>query len=220
MGDIKVKYKNLETLVYEEIKSMIFSQKLPPNSKIVEEEISRQLNVSRTPVRTALTALVKDGLVKIIPRRGAYVVDIGVKDIEEIYILREVLEGIAARYSAINADREFLSSLEKAFNEYKISAESKDTNGCFRSDEVFHGLIHKASGNSRLISHIEILKNQIQLLKFRSSNIPGRPLKSLSEHIKILEAIRDRDPDRSESSMREHIRNAKEDLLKFYKGEI
>lgn len=79
MSDIKAKYKNLEALVYEEIKSMIFEQKLPPNSKIVEEDISRQLNVSRTPVRTALTALVKDGLVKIIPRRGAYVVSIGIE---------------------------------------------------------------------------------------------------------------------------------------------
>lgn len=220
MNDIKARYKNLETLVYEEIKSMIFSQRLPPNSKIIEEEISRQLNVSRTPVRTALTALVKDGLVKIIPRRGAYVVSIEVEDIEEIYMLREVLEGIAARYSAINADGEFLSSLERAFKEYKTSAENRDTDGCFKSDEVFHGLIHRGSRNSRLISHMEILKNQIQLLKFRSSNIPGRPLKSLLEHTKILEAIKNRDPDKSELAMREHIRNAKEDLLKFYKGEM
>jgi DNA-binding GntR family transcriptional regulator len=220
MPDIKLRYKNLETIVYEEIKSMIFQQKLPPNSKIVEEEISKQLNVSRTPVRTALTALVKDGLVKVITRRGAYVVSLALEDIEEIYVLREVLEGVAARYSAKNADKDFLSELEKALNTYKVSAESRDYDGCFRSDEIFHGLIHSASKNSRLISHIETLKNQIQLLKFRSSNIPGRPLKSLAEHIEILNAIKDKDLDRSELAMRTHIRNAKEDLLNFYRGEI
>ncbi|MBP8638328.1 MAG: GntR family transcriptional regulator [Dictyoglomi bacterium] len=220
MNDITSKYKNLEILVYEEIKSMIFQQKLPPNSKIVEEEISKQLNVSRTPIRAALTALVKDGLVKIIPRRGAYVVSIDVKDIEEIYMLREVLEGIAARYSTKNADKKFLSELKKALDNYRVSAENKSSDGCFKFDEIFHHLIHVASGNNRLLYHTEILKNQIQLLKFRSSNIPGRPLKSLEEHIKVFNAIKDKDPDMSELAMREHIRNAKEDLLKFYKGEI
>ena len=220
MPDIKTRYKNLEMLVYEELKSMIFQQKLPPNSKIIEEEISKELNVSRTPVRTALTALEKDGLVKIIPRRGAYVVSLGVEDIEEIYILREVLEGTAARYSAKNADNSFIKELESALSDYKNSVENKDYNNCIKFDEVFHNLIHNNSGNGRLISHLEILKNQIQLLKFRSSHIPGRPLKSLAEHIEILNALKDRDPDRSESAMRMHIRNAKEDVIKFYKGEL
>lgn len=220
MSDLKAKYKNLETLVYEEIKSMIFQQRLPPNSKIVEEEISKQLNVSRTPVRTALTALEKEGLVRIIPRRGAYVVSLDIEDIEEIYVLREVLEATAARYSAKYADNSFIDKLEEALNDYKASVESKDYNSCIKYDEVFHNLIHNASRNSRLISHLEILKNQIQLLKFRSSHIPGRPLKSLSEHIEILNAIKERDPDKSELAMKTHIKNAKEDVLKFYKGEL
>lgn len=220
MPDLKTRYKNLETLVYEEIKSMIFQQRLPPNSKIVEEEISKQLNVSRTPVRTALTALEKEGLVKIVPRRGAYVVSLDIEDIEEIYVLREVLEATAARYSAKYADNSFIDKLEKALSDYKASVESKDYNSCIRYDEVFHNLIHNASRNSRLISHLEILKNQIQLLKFRSSHIPGRPLKSLEEHIAILNAIKERDPDKSELAMRTHIKNAKEDVLKFYKGEL
>ncbi|MBC7319870.1 GntR family transcriptional regulator [bacterium] len=220
MPDIKTKYKNLETLVYEELKSMIFQQKLPPNSKIVEEEISKQLNVSRTPVRTALTALEKDGLVKMVPRKGAYVVSLEVEDIEEIYVLREVLEGVAARYSAKNADSSFLKELEKALDNYKNSVEDRDYNSCIKYDEVFHNLIHNASRNNRLINHLEIIKNQIQLLKFRSSHIPGRPLKSLSEHIEILKAIKEKDPEKSELAMRTHIRNAKEDVLKFYKGEL
>lgn len=220
MAEIKVEYKNLETLVYEEIKSMIFQQKLPPNSKIVEEEISKQLNVSRTPVRTALTALEKDGLVKIIPRKGAYVVSLEVEDIEEIYVLREVLEGVAARYSAKNANGSFIKELEKALNNYKIAVEDKDYNSCIKYDEIFHNLIHHSSKNNRLISHLEIIKNQIQLLKFRSSHIPGRPLKSLSEHIEILNAIKERDSERSELAMRTHIKNAKEDVLKFYRGEL
>ncbi|MGC8970656.1 MAG: GntR family transcriptional regulator [bacterium] len=220
MSDLKTKYKNLETLVYEEIKSMIFQQRLPPNSKIVEEDLSKQLNVSRTPVRTALTALEKEGLVKIIPRRGAYVVSLDVNDIEEIYILREVLEATAARYSVKYADSSFIDKLEKALNDYKAAVESKDYNNCIKYDEVFHNLIHNASKNSRLISHLEILKNQIQLLKFRSSHIPGRPLKSLKEHMEILNAIKERDPDKSELAMRTHIKNAKEDVLKFYKGEL
>lgn len=220
MPDIKAGYKNLETLVYEEIKSMIFQQKLPPNSKIVEEELSKQLNVSRTPVRTALTALEKDGLIKIIPRRGAYVVSLEVEDIEEIYVLREVLEGVAARFSAKNASDSFIKELEKALNDYKISVESKDYNSCIKYDEVFHNLIHNNSKNSRLIAHLEIIKNQIQLLKFRSSHIPGRPLKSLSEHIEILNAIKEGNPERSELAMRTHIKNAKEDVLKFYRGEL
>lgn len=175
----------------------------------MEEEISKQLNVSRTPVRTALTALEKEGLVRIIPRKGAYVVSLDIEDIEEIYVLREVLEATAARYSAKYADNSFIDKLEEALNDYKASVESKDYNSCIKYDEVFHNLIHNASRNSRLISHLEILKNQIQLLKFRSSHIPGRPLKSLSEHIEILNAIKERDPDRSELAMKTHIKNAK-----------
>ena len=207
---------NLRERVYKILKKAIIFQEIQPGQKIDEESIAKQLGVSRTPIRESLCRLENEGIVKIIPRRGAFVVKHSNESIIEILLLREVLEGFAARLAVGNIDErtiEEMKSLFKDFSEANVRDRSKDYT---QADLKFHTLIVKKSKNNWLMSIMNTLNDHIQMLRLRTVALKGRPEHSLLEHLKIIEALEKRNDSLAESLMRKHIQNVRESVLKNY----
>jgi DNA-binding GntR family transcriptional regulator len=210
---------NLRERVYEILKRAILFQEIGPGQKIDEEDVAKQLGVSRTPIRESLCRLENEGIVKIIPRRGAFVVRHSKESIVEILLVREVLEGFAARLAVGHIDEraiEEMRSLFKDFSEANIRDRSKDY---AQADLKFHTLIVKKSQNSWLMSIMNILNDHIQMLRLRTVALEGRPEHSLLEHRKIIEALERRNPASAESLMRRHIQNVRKSVLRNIEGD-
>ena len=209
-----IEVPNLRERVYQALKEMIIIQEIPPGEKLDEDSLARQLGVSRTPVRESLCRLENEGIVKIIPRRGAFIVRHSKESINEILSVREVLEGLSAREAVshiTDATLEVLESLSEKFSESNVRVLSKEY---LQADVKFHKTIIEQSKNEWLISLMNILNDHIQMLRLRTVTLQGRPEHSLSEHRKILGALKARDPLLAESLMREHIKNVRESYLK------
>ncbi len=202
--------------VYETIRDAIISGKFSPGTKLTVDDLSKELNVSRTPVKEALVRLEREGLVENIPRRGMYVAKISIEDALEIYELREVLEGFAVRKASENIDKESLKLLKEILSKGEKYIRDGNFKDYSNIDEQFHKILWNLSGNKRLFRILENIRSIIRLLMTSSVNIPGRASASLLEHRKILSAIEKNNPELAESYMKEHIKNVKEIVIKTY----
>jgi DNA-binding GntR family transcriptional regulator len=203
---------------YETIKERISTHQLRPGTKLVEEQMAEEIGISRTPVREALNRLEKDGLVKIFPNWGSYVKKMDFEEIREIYDLREALEGMAARIAAFLISEEEIEKLKRLCGGCNHFGKIGNFESRLKNDMEFHELLVRASQNKRL-QEIMTLFN-IQIRSFRISNTlwpPGKrtPVpENTKEHLKIIKALTEHNPDLAEKAAREHIRKAKERLEK------
>ena len=203
--------------VFQKIREDILNGKYKENDELRENTIGRELGVSRTPVREALRQLELEGLVTIIPNRGAYVTGISHKDIWDIYMIRSMLEGLCARWASENISEAQLDELEEAIllSEFQMKKESG-----FNAEQVaaldgrFHAILYEASG-SRILSHVLTdFHNYVQAAIKSSVVSEDRARKSIREHRQILRAIRDRDAEMAEQLANEHIMHVMQNLKK------
>ena len=184
--------------IYNILKEEIITLRLPPGEPLTEEKLAKRFKVSRTPIREVLNKLNHEGLVEIIPQKGAFVAKIGFSDVREIFQIREALEGIAAKISVFRFTKEELDEFESALN----------TEDLAKAEEVgrkLHQSILEKAGNKRISDLISILRGQIERMYFFARNLPGREKKSLEEHKEILRALRMRNGELAEKAMRKHI---------------
>ncbi len=200
--------------VYTALKQAILKERLAPGTRLDETKIASDLAVSRTPVREALRLLAAEGLVVLVPHKGAYVARLSVRDAQELYEVREALEGMGARLAAPRGDPVVLAALEYTLSQYAEAVRREDWPQIMRLDTKFHETIARASRNRRLMSAVRIYREQLRLLRQKSVAIPGRPRRSLQEMQAILDALRLRDPEVAERAMRAHIRSVREDVLR------
>ncbi|RKY51263.1 MAG: GntR family transcriptional regulator [Candidatus Neomarinimicrobiota bacterium] len=200
---------------YKAIKQAIISYEVKPGEPLAEEQIANKLGVSRTPVREALKELRKEGLVKIIHRKGAFVAEISSKDVEEIFLLREILECAAEKIAIPRLKEEDLIEMESLFNSISKDIEMKNYKNIFDTDIKLHSLIVDTAGNRRLSKFLNILNGQVHRMRVLSATAPGRLNKSLQEHKDILEALKKRDIDLAEQRLKQHIRNIKNNILEM-----
>ncbi|MEW6375004.1 MAG: GntR family transcriptional regulator [Thermodesulfobacteriota bacterium] len=212
-------YPNLSQRSYEVLKKMIVLHEIPPGEKIDEDFLAQQLGVSRTPIRESLCRLENEGIVKIIPRRGAFVVKHSKEKIIEILLLREVLEGLAARLAADHVDETTIDEMRSLFKDFSESNIRDQSKNYTQADFKFHTLVVKKSKNSLLMGMMNTLNDHIQMLRLRTVAFRGRPEHSLSEHFKIIEALEKRDPSLAESLMRDHIHNVRESVIRNIEGD-
>lgn len=196
---------SLRGMVFKKIREDILSGKYTVNEELKEISIGQELGVSRTPVREALRQLELEGLVKIIPNKGAYVAGISNKDIHDIYTIRSYLEGLCARWACENITQEQLDEIEEVIylSEFHIKKEHYDQ--IVELDTRFHELLYAACG-SKILGHL--LRDYHQYVhSIRKVTLaePERAKKSNAEHSAILEAIRSRDGEKAEKLAHEHI---------------
>ena len=209
-----ITHPNLKEVVYKRLKRMIISHKMQPGEKLNEEHLAEELGVSRTPIREALSKLEQEGVVNIVPRRGAFVVKLSKEEIEEILTMREFLEGLAVRLSIQHINGEVIERLRDCFKDSRGKPIGDNPLLAHQADVKFHDIILKSTKSKRLTELMKNFYDHIQMLRYRILTLPGKVQKSVRDHQRILEALEKRDADLAEQYMREHIRFVKNDVLK------
>jgi len=192
--------------VYESLRDAVSDGRIAVGERVREEEIARNLGVSRTPVREALQRLHQRGLLVFGNGRGLVVAELSQHQVLQLYAMREILEGSAARFAAQHAnatDVTILYRLQKELAEAKPDALLLVT-----LNRRFHQAIYEAAHNQYLMQTLNMLHDSLALLHNATFRVPSRRSESDEEHRRIVAAIEKRDPDAAEEAAREHIRQA------------
>jgi len=213
MQKIKHSQLSLGNQAYQELKRFILERQIPPGGKLNEGDLASALGISRTPVREAINRLEKEGLVEIFPQRGAFVVQFSAKDIFELFLIRENLEGLAAYLAAGNINGPSLAKLETCLQGFEEPFSEKDTRRYAREDFKFHQTIVMLSDARRLINLVSALHDHIRMFRLTTVGLSGRMKASLAEHRHLLEVLRKKEPEEAERRMREHIRHVRDGVM-------
>ncbi len=203
-GENTDKY-SLRGMVFGKIREDILSGKYAENEELKEITIGQELGVSRTPVREALRQLELEGLVKIIPNKGAYVAGISNKDVHDIYMIRSYLEGLCARWACETITEEQIDAIEEVIYLSEFHVKKQHFDQIVELDTKFHELLYASCG-SKILGHLLRDYHQyVHSIRKITLSDPARAENSNREHGAILEAIRNRDADNAEKLAHEHI---------------
>jgi len=199
--------------VFETLREAIINGTLKPGERMMEIQLAEQLGVSRTPVREAIRKLELEGFVVMIPRKGAYVAGISLKDIADVFEVRAAMEALAAGLAAERITAEELEEMERLLVRIGEHIEANRLEEVVEMDTLFHEALYKASRNLKLEQILQNLREQIQRFRSTSLAFPGRMKEALEEHKKIVEAISDRNTALAQQLAQEHIENAENSML-------
>lgn len=204
---------SLRGRVFQKLRDDILKGEYKENEELRESTIGKKLGVSRTPVREALRQLELEGLVKIIPNKGAYVTGITGKDVKDIYLIRSLLEGLCARWATEHITEEQIGKLEEILLLSEFHAQKKETSDqVVELDGKFHEVLYEAS-NSRILEHVlSDFHKYVQMARQTSVAREHRVEKSIQEHKEILEAMKEKDAGKAERLANEHILKVMQNL--------
>ncbi len=199
---------------YEMLKDEIRSNRMPPGFQAPEPEIAARLGMSRTPVREALIRLQAEGLVELIPRRGARVLPIRAEDMQEIYEIFTSLEpDAAAALARTNPTQAQLQPLTDATAAMERALDTDDLDAWAEADDQFHRHLLNLHGNRRLSGILETLYDQAHRARMITLRLREVPLQSTQDHRDILDALKNGDADRTRALFRRHRERAAFELL-------
>ncbi len=211
---------SLRGKVFHHVREEILSGKLKPDEELKEVAIGEELGVSRTPVREALRQLELEGLVRIIPNKGAYVRGISAKDVLDIYSIRARLEGLCARMAAGAIKKEQLEQLEEIVFLSKYQEQQQHYEQLFVLDSKFHETLYEACG-SKILEHLLTDFHQyVQRVRKTSLSKQQRAEKSTKEHEAIIKAIREKNPEEADRLATLHVLNTMEHVKRYRIEEI
>ncbi|MHA6804538.1 GntR family transcriptional regulator [Salinifilum ghardaiensis] len=196
--------------VLDGLRYAIVSGAYQPGQLLSETALAAEYEVSRTPVREALKQLQIEGLAEIRPRVGTFVRIPTRREIVELFELKEVLEGMAARLLAARGPVPVLDHLEENIAKSERAVARGDTDDYSELVHEFHGLLVTGADSTRLSAHYQTLMNQLAYHRLVSASLtrPGRLGDSLSEHRRVLELVREKDGFGAEFAMRDHVRSS------------
>lgn len=197
----------LATFVYRSVLESLRVGELRPGERVREQEIAEWLGVSRTPVREALGRLVEKRLLEPVGGRGLVVRTLDASEIVDLYVMREIIEGAAARLASQHASAPELAALEDIHARFAAHP-ADDQAELARLNRLFHEAIHRAARNPYLDTASQELHDAIALLGITTFSVAGRPKDAAEEHGAILKAIEKREADSAEHLARAHIRAA------------
>lgn len=205
-------YASRSDLVYQRLREAIERGQLKPGQRVMEVEVAEWLDVSRTPVREALRKLEAEGMLAMEPRNGLVVSSISRQAMMELYVMREVLEGTAARLCARHAsDLEIMELGELVKREEQLQGNPE---ALVKLNRLFHDAIHRAAHNRYLEKSLSAVNHSMWLLGKSQMLLPERAKSAKAEHSELLSAIRKRDPEAAEKAARKHVRSAQQQRLK------
>ena len=207
--------RSLRGRVFQRLREDILSGVYQERDELREITIGEEMGVSRTPVREALRQLELEGLVTIIPNKGAYVTGISRKDVADIYKIRSMLEGLCSRWATEHITEKQIEELEEVLllSEFHLHKKSEgQTEQVTELDGKFHKILYEAS-NSRILGHVlSDFHKYVQMVRALSVGEKNRAEKSIQEHREILEAIKKHDGELAERLANQHILNVMENL--------
>lgn len=216
MKNIGLNYENLDQKVYQEVKRLIEERKLLPGEKIPQEKLAKELGISRTPLISALKFLEHEKLVEVKPRRGFFVRLFTVEEMVSIFEIRELLEGLSARRAAKSITPEEAIKLKNIFSEFNEIDNIVDYQAYARADKQFHTCISHIGSKEFLTTILQTLN--IITLAYQNVTTEGlirEPNETIREHMAIVEAICNHDPESAEQLMRNHLKTTIGQLKAF-----
>lgn len=202
---------NLKERAYKVIKDKIINCELSPGELLNEKSLVDEIGTSRTPIREALNRLEQENLIRIIPRRGVFVSDISLKDIMDIYQVRENIDPFVTRLATLAAPHEKLLY-------YKNQFENLDSNNFWNSiilDREFHYFIAESCNNNYLLQMIENIYAQVQRIRILSSRLPQRIIDSNREHLAIISFMLKGSENEAAKAMEDHILSSRDAAFKL-----
>ncbi len=198
-------YKPLGEVVFENLRDAILTGKLAPGARLMEIQLAETLGVSRTPVREAMKRLEQEDFIEVIPRKGAYVKELNIKDIFDVLELRRLLEGFAAQFAAENMTDSDLKVMKKLLNDFEEAVEANDTEALIEIDYKYHDTIYGISKNSKLKETIKNLQEQFYRFRTIYFNEHHNYQTIIEGHCQILDALEARDAERAKDIVQAHI---------------
>lgn len=211
-NEVTDKY-SLRGRVFHKLRNDILSGKYKEHEELKEVAIGEDLGVSRTPVREAFRQLELEGLIQIIPNKGAFVTGITVKDVRDIYMIRSKLEGLCARWATEHITKEQMEELEENVYLTEFHAKKGHMEQIADLDNRFHDILYEAC-DSKMLEHLLKDYHNYVLRIRRKTLATSRGAVSNNEHRLIMEAIRDGDADKAEELANMHMINAFENMVK------
>ncbi len=205
---------SLRGKVYKQLRTDILSGKYKDHEELRENTIAKEYGVSRTPVREAIRQLELEGLVHTVPNKGAYVSSIKRKDVEDIYAIRALLEGLCARWAAQHITKEQLEEAQEILFMTRYHLEHEHFDQLYQYDGKFHEVLYRAC-DSPILNHVlRDFHEYIQNVRQRALKGRQRAVLCQEEHEAILEAIKNRDPELAAELASRHIENAAANIIR------
>lgn len=218
MGNFDVKQEvtdkySLRGRVFHKLRDDILSGRYNEYEELKEMTIGEEMGVSRTPVREAFRQLELEGLIQIIPNKGAYVTGITEKDVKDIYMIRSLLEGLCARWATEHITTEQMDEMEENVYLAEFHARKGHLEQLAELDNRFHDILYEAC-NSKILEH-QLKDFHQYVLRVRKKTLANvnRGPKSNEEHRMIMEAIRDKNADLAQQLAHQHMINAYENMV-------
>ena len=206
LGKLQIEqYKPLRDIVFETLRKAILDGDLKPGERVMEVQLAEELGVSRTPVREAIRKLELEGLLVMVPRKGAYVADVSIKDVLSVLEIRASLEGLGASLAAERITQEEVDRLKLSAKDFEAMHEANDRDGMVEKDTEFHSILLSASRNNKLLEIVEGLSDYVQRFRVIYFTEYSDSKNIMEEHRKILEAIDERDIDKASKAAQDHI---------------
>jgi DNA-binding GntR family transcriptional regulator len=217
---IKNDNTSLRAKVFSRIQNDILNGVYQPGDSLTEKKLCEELGVSRTPVREALRQLELEELVQSTPNKGVIVTGVTQKDVEEIYIIRIMIEGLAARWATEHITPRDIQELKDALDLEEFYTMKKEAEHILKLDSKFHDILFRASKSKPLMHMLRTFHRYIQRARNASFESPDRAKKVLEEHKAILDAVIEGDADRAERVTKEHVKNASIAYKKLIKDKV
>jgi DNA-binding GntR family transcriptional regulator len=201
--------------VYEALRGAIVAREFDPGEPLTEHDLCARFGVSRTPVREALAKLERDHLVRVVPKKGAFIRTLSHDEVRELYEVREALEALAVRLAVPAVDRGDLAGFEHRFRALKSAGARATYTDVRVLGEEFHRYLIKSAGNAKLAEILEQIRERIQSVWTLSIVAPRRVQAIVREHLAIIGALRASDGRRAERLMVEHVRRVRNVILRL-----
>ena len=210
-------YLPLRDVVFNTLRTSILTGELKPGERLMEIHLADKLGVSRTPIREAIRKLELEGLVTMIPRRGAEVAQITEKNLRDVLEVRRALDALAVELACERITEDELAELKKACENFELETKRGNANQVAQADVELHDIILKASGNERLMQMISKLSQQMYRYRLEYIKDADKRQILMVEHEHILKALTLRHIQEAKMAVREHIDNQEITILKNLK---
>lgn len=211
-------YKPLREVIFNSLREAIIVGELKPGERLMEVQLAEKMGVSRTPVREAIRMLELEGLVNMLPRKGAHVAELSEKDIMDVLEVRAVLDGLATGLASKRITDEEIKNLKHVQSQFAASVEKDNLQGIIKKDVEFHEIIYRASRNEKLIQILNNLREKVQRFRVIYLKDYVSPRELIKEHAEIIDAVASKNTKGAVAMAEKHIRNQEDLIIKSIKA--
>lgn len=210
-------YLPLRDIVFRNLRTAILRGDFQPGERLMENQLADKMGVSRTPIREAIRKLELEGLVVMVPRKGAEVANITEKDIRDVLEVRATLEGLAIKLACENMQTDDIRHLTQVNDEFIKAVKAKKADDVIERDIAFHDVIFEASGNEKLIQILNNLREQIYRYRTEYIYHIADHNQLVKEHLQIVEALKNKKPELATDLAIAHVQAQQKSVIEHTK---